>query len=58
MPPKRDMDEPVNIDLAPDDALRILLRAVNDPELAPVGQPLEDEARQELEYPADETHEG
>lgn len=45
------MDEPVNIDLPPEDALKILLAAVNDPELRPVGQPLDD-------YPADETDAG
>jgi hypothetical protein len=36
------MDEPVNIDLSPEDALKVLLRAPKDPELPPLGQPLED----------------
>lgn len=43
MPPKRDMDEPVNIDLSPEDAMKVLLRTVNDPELPPVGEPLDED---------------
>ena len=30
--PKRNMDEPVNIQLEPEEALKVLLRAVNDPD--------------------------
>ncbi|MEX2255429.1 MAG: hypothetical protein WEC34_08320 [Acidimicrobiia bacterium] len=37
--PKRDLDEPVNIDLEPEEALKVLLRAVDGPELPPVGSP-------------------
>ena len=43
MPPKRDMDEPVNIDASPEDAMKILLAALNDPELPPIGEPFAEE---------------
>ena len=31
--PKRDLDEPVNIQLEPEEALKVLLRAINDPDV-------------------------
>lgn len=33
MDPKRDMDDPVNIDMDPEDALKILMGALADDEL-------------------------
>ncbi len=58
--PKRDLDERTKIDLPPEEAVKALLKV--DPESAPaeddVPDELEDAARQEGEYPADETDEG
>jgi len=42
MDPKRDMDERLNVDMDPEDALRILLRSINDPDLPPLGEPLDE----------------
>lgn len=38
--PKRDMDTPVNID---GDFEEVLTRLLNDPELPPVGEPLDED---------------
>ncbi len=58
--PKRDLDERVSIPLPPEDAIRALLKV--DPNSEPVADDvpdeLEDAARQNAEYPGDETNEG
>jgi hypothetical protein len=58
--PKRDLDERTKIDLDPEEAMRALLKVdpKSEPVVDDVPDELEDAARQETEYSADETDEG
>ncbi len=55
-PKKPDSDDPVAIPLDPDEALRALLKV--DPDSEPAEAEQEAAARQEQEYPGDDTDEG